>query len=59
MIEIGVLIFGILTGNIMMAIGFILLKAYNFIPTGFDTISALAFMLLVIARKIITAGGSK
>jgi len=57
MIEFGVLVFGILTGNIMMSIGWILLSAYSYIPTEYKTLSALAVILLAIARKILSAGG--
>lgn len=59
MIEIGVLIFGVITGNVLLAVGWIMLKAYNYIPVDYVEVSAVALMALSVARKFITIGGNK
>ena len=59
MIEYGIVIFGLLTGNIMMSIAWVLLQAYNFIPVEYETLSAVGLMVLSIARMFIKSGGRK
>jgi putative Mn2+ efflux pump MntP len=56
MIEFGVLLFGLISGNLLMAIGWILLSAYSYIPSEYKTISAFALMIIVGAKKLIKIG---
>ena len=54
---IGVLIFGILTGNIMASIGWILLKAFALLNPTYEALSVGVLVLICMARKIIRSTG--
>lgn len=56
MIEFGVVLFGVLTGNIMMSIAWVLLSAYSYIPVDYEVKSAVALMVFCVGRSIIKAG---
>lgn len=53
----GVLVFGALTGNIMLSIGWILLKAFNLLDAGTEALSVAVLIVISIARKIIRSTG--
>ena len=57
MIEFGVVAYGIITGNVMASVAWVLLVAYNFIPAQYKIVSAVAVMILPIVRSILKAGG--
>ena len=57
MIELGMLIFGAITGNLTLSIGWIVLNLGNFIPSEYETISAVAVIVVAIVRKILRSGG--
>lgn len=57
MLELGILIFGIVTNSILPVMGWIFLRIGNFIPEEYLTISAVAVILICISRKFIKLGG--
>ena len=59
MLELGMLIYGGLTGNIALAIGWIILKMSNYIPVDVVNISAVAVIMVGILRKIMRTSGVK
>jgi len=52
------LVFGGLTGNLGLCIGWIVLSLGNFIPIGQKTLSAVAVIVVAIIRKIFRSGGT-
>jgi len=57
MVELGVLIFGGLTGSLAISIGWIILRLGNFIPSEDITISAAVVIFISIIRKLFRSGG--
>ena len=57
MLELGILIFGGLTGNLAISIGWIILKMGNFIPVEHVELSAVAIIMVGIIRKLFRSGG--
>ena len=57
MLELGILVFGIVTNSILPAMGWIFLRIGNFIPEKYLTISAVAVIVLCISRKFLKLGG--
>lgn len=58
MIEFGVLLFGLLTGNLILSVAWILLKMANFIPLEYEGLTVLVIILFSIGRKILKVAGT-
>lgn len=59
MLQFGILLFGLLTNNAVVAVGWILISMTAWLDADQLTISALALMLFMIAKKFLTVGGVK
>ncbi|MCD4760069.1 hypothetical protein K8R33_04220 [archaeon] len=59
MIELGMLIFGGITGNLALSIGWIILRMGNYIPLEDINISAVAVIVIGILRKVFRSSGVK
>ena len=58
MIELGVLFFGAITGNLVLSVGWCLLNIFNVVPTEYELISVASLIIISIIRKIFKSSAS-
>lgn len=58
-LEFGVILSGLITNNLLLSVGWVLLKMGNMIPIEYEGASVLIIILFGVARKILNASGVK